>query len=160
MKITPALAAAAAALATAPAAAVASASIPALADQALAWAVTVVVTAAVSAIAGVVAKLTGATLDRQARDAIQVTLTNAANAAIRWMLTEAADTPVGQRIEAAIKGMLPYADSGAPGSLARHGMDPGGPKRAHLHDMARAKLVEQLGKVAPEQIAAAIQQPR
>lgn len=152
MKHTPILAAIAAALITAPVAAVAAASIPALADQAISWLATAVATAVVSAGAAVVARLTGAQLDARARDTLQTALTNAANASIRWMLTAAADTPIGRRIDLAIEQMLAYADTGAGGALRRFGMAEAGEARAHLRDMAEAKLIEQLAAVAPDQV--------
>ncbi|MCZ0963907.1 hypothetical protein [Paracoccus benzoatiresistens] len=156
MRIAPASAAVVAALATAPAAAMAAASIPDLADQALAWIVTAIVTAVASAIVGVVAKLTGAKLDQQARDTSQVALTNAANAAIRWMLTAAAETPIGKRIELAIEQMLPYVETGAAGAVKRFDMAAKGANRIHLEEMAAAKLVEQLGHAAPDDLKAVI----
>lgn len=150
MRITPALAAFAAALIALPVAAFAATTITDLTDQAIAWVVGLVVTAALSGIAAVVARLTGAKLDAEARDAIQVTLTNAANAAIRWMLTEAAETDMGRKVEQAVDRMLSYAHTGAPGAVDRFGMMPGGPKRDHLREMASAHLVAQLGVVEPE----------
>lgn len=151
-KHTPVLAAMAAALITAPVAALAAGSIPALADQAIGWLAAAAATAVVSALTATVAKLTGARLDKAASDTLDRALTNAANGAIRWMISSAADTPLGRRMDLAIEQMLSYANSGAGGAMRRFGMAAAGDARAHLRDMAEAKLVEQLAQVAPEQL--------
>ncbi|MDO5621899.1 MAG: hypothetical protein Q4G24_10560 [Paracoccus sp. (in: a-proteobacteria)] len=154
MRLTTKAVAAMAAVITAPAAAVAAASIPALADQALAWVVTAVATVVVSALSAVVAKITGVALDRAARDTLQVTMENAARVGLRWMLTAAADTPIGRRIDLAIEQMLAYADQGAGDALRRFGMDSVGDARGHLREMAESKLIEAIERAAPGDLAA------
>lgn len=147
MNLSPKIVAVIAAVATLPVASAAATAIPALADQAIAWVVTTIVTAAVSALAGVVAKLTGAKLDAEARDALSRAMTNAANMAIRWMIAEAAAAPWGKRIEVAVDKMLDYVPKGAPGAIDRFGLDATAEKREHLRKMAEGQLIAQLQKM-------------
>ncbi|CAM3089788.1 hypothetical protein PANO111632_02540 [Paracoccus nototheniae] len=155
-RTTPALAAVAAALIMAPVAALAANSMPDLLDQGISWLAAALATAAASAIAATVAKITGATLDAKARATIEVALQRAARIGLEWLLDEASDTPLGQRLTIAAQTMLPYVDEGAGHSLKRFGLDAAQAARPHLQDMARAELIKQLGEVAPDKLAAAL----
>lgn len=157
VKLTPGLVAAATGLITLPIAAVAAGSIPELVDQGVEWVAVLVSTAAASAIAGVVIKLTSAALDAKARATLEKGLQRASALALEWVLNEASETPLGQRIEAAVKArMLPYVKGGAPGAIDRFKLDASVEARQHLEDMARAELVDRLGKVAPDKLAGAL----
>lgn len=151
-RITPVLAATTAALIAAPLAAI-GADASGIVDQATAWVVVAFATAATSAIASVVARIVGVTLDARARETIQTALERAAALALEWVLDQAADTPIGKRIAAASRQMLPYVDHGATDSLRRFGLDAEtiGP-RQHLEDMAKAELIRQLTTLAPDRL--------
>ena len=153
-RITPVLAGITAALITAPLAAV-GADASGIVDQATAWIVVTVATAATSAIAAVVARVVGVTLDARARETIQTALERATALALTWLLDQAADTPIGQRISKAARQMLPYVDEGAADSLRRFGLD-ATESRQHLRDMAEAELVKQLAALAPDQLTGAL----
>lgn len=156
MKLNPFVAAALAAVLTAPAAAAAASSLPGVVDQALAWLITAGVTALVSALAGAVTKLTGAQLDSKARQALQVALTNAANAALPILIARASETEFGQRVDVAVDRMVDYVRTGAPGALARFGLEVTPEQLAHLRRMAEARLIEQLGVTAPDLLVEAL----
>lgn len=154
MKITPILAAGIAALATAPVTAAAAASIPAL-EPLISGLVIAGVTALVGLIAGAVTKLTGATLDQRARDALQRTLTNAANLAVHYLIARATRSGPGISLDAAVDIMLGYVPKGAPGAVSRFGLDTAA-QAPHLRDMAAGRLVEQLGAIAPDLLTTAL----
>ncbi|WP_304615824.1 hypothetical protein [Paracoccus sp. (in: a-proteobacteria)] len=155
-RITPALAGLSAALIVAPLTALAATS-AGIVDQAMAWIITAIATAATSAIAAVIARLVGAQLDARARATIQTAMERASALALTWVLDQAADTPIGKRISAAARQMLPYVDEGAADSLRRFGLerDQLG-SRQHLQDMAEAELVKQIAKVAPDHLTQAL----
>lgn len=155
-RITPALAGITTTLIIAPVAALGAGSLSGFVDQGLAWLAAAIATAAVSAIAAVVTRVVGVTLDARARATIETALQRAARLAMEWMLAEAADTPLGQRLTAAARSMLPYVDEGAGESLKRFGLDAAQTARQHLHDMARAELIKQLGQVAPDKLTEAL----
>lgn len=157
-RITPTLAALAAALMTAPVAALAAEGIPQLVDQGIAWLAALFASAAAGFIAAVVTKVTGAALDAKARDTIQTAMERAARLGLEWLLDQAADLPIGQRLSAAARAMLPYVDEGAGDALKRFGLDRSQGARQHLQDMARAELIKQLGSVAPDKLSVALAQ--
>ncbi|TJZ86175.1 hypothetical protein [Paracoccus hibiscisoli] len=157
-RITPALAGITTALIIAPVAALGAGSLSGFVDQGLAWLAAAIATAAVSAIAAVITRVVGVTLDARARATIETALQRAARLALEWLLAEAADNPLGQRLSTAARSMLPYVDEGARGSLKRFGLDASQTARNHLHDMARAELIKQLGEVAPDKLAQALSQ--
>lgn len=156
MKLTPQLVAGLTAVATAPAAAAAASSLPGVVDQALAWIISAGITALVSALAAAVTKLTGAQLDAKARGALQTALTNAANAAIPLLIARVSQTEFGQAVEASVDKMVDYVRVGAPGALARFGLEVTPEQLAHLRRMAEARLIEQLGMTAPDLLVEAL----
>jgi hypothetical protein len=156
MKLTPQLVAGLTAVATAPAAAAAASSLPGVVDQALAWIISAGITALVSALAAAITKLTGAQLDAKARGALQTALTNAANAAIPILIERVSRTEFGQAVEASVDKMVDYVRVGAPGALARFGLEVTPEQLAHLRRMAEARLIEQLGMTAPDLLVEAL----
>ncbi|MEO1949643.1 hypothetical protein [Thioclava sp.] len=157
-RITPTLAALAAALMTAPVAALAAEGIPQLVDQGIAWLAALFASAVAGVVAAAVTRVTGAALDAKARDTIQTAMERAARLGLEWLLDQAADLPIGQRLSAAACAMLPYVDEGAGDALKRFGLDRSQDARQHLQDMARAELIKQLGSVAPDKLSAALAQ--
>lgn len=156
MKISPTIAAAMAAIATAPIAAAAASSLPGIVDQALAWLITAGVTALVSALAGAVAKITGAKLDQAARDTLQTALTNAANAAIPILISRARETAWGNAIDDAVDRMLAHTRRGAPDAVARFDLEATTDQAAHFRRMAEARLTQELRATAPDLLVEAL----
>lgn len=154
-RISPALAATAAAVITAPVTAIGATS-AGLVDQGVAWLAALVASAIMAALTAAITKVTGAVLDAKARDAINAAMERSARLALAWLLDQAIDTPIGQRLSAGVRRMLPYVVAGAPGSLDRFDLKPKGVISDHLEDMARAELIKQLGAVAPDKLIEAL----
>lgn len=75
---------------------------------------------------------------------------------LEWLLDQAADLPMGQRLRPAARAMLPYVNEGAGDALKRFGRSQDAWQ--HLQDMARAELIKQLGSVAPDKLSEALAQ--
>lgn len=128
-----------------------------IAQDAVAWAAAAIASALVSAIGVAFAKITRAQLDAKAREALQAALENAVGKGVEWIFAKAAETEIGERITQAVQVMIPYVEAGAPGALKRFGMDQvEGAARAHLEEMARAKLAVELNRTAPDQLVEAL----
>lgn len=128
-----------------------------IAQDAVAWAAAAIASALVSALSIAFAKITRAQLDAKAREALQAALENAVGKGVEWIFARAQDTEIGERITQAVQVMLPYVEAGAPGALKRFGMDRAeGAARAHLEEMARAKLAVELNRTAPDQLVEAL----
>ncbi|MBU2098231.1 MAG: hypothetical protein KKD00_05690 [Gammaproteobacteria bacterium] len=119
-RITPTLSALAATLMTAPVAAKGS---PLLVDQSIAWLGALFASVVAGFIATAATKGTGAALDARARDTIQTAMERAARLGLEWLLDQAVDLQIGQRLSAAARAMLRYVDKGAGDALRRFRLD-------------------------------------
>lgn len=118
-------------------------------DQAVAWAATALAAAATSALAAVITKITRATLDQKARDAIQTSLERGALLAIPWLIQQVGSSAWGRHVETAIAKAMAYAEGGAPDGLARFDMQIGAANRNRLQQQAQAAVIRELGKALP-----------